>query len=67
MGLAALAGLAAWLGRRRGPDDDPSAVAESHDEPDESEKSAATSIPRLSVLRAERDDAQNEQRILPPT
>ena len=67
MGLAALAGLAAWLGRRRGPDDDPSAVAESHDEPDEPEKSAATSIPRLSVLRAERDDAQNEQRILPPT
>jgi hypothetical protein len=57
MGLAALAGLAAWFGRRRGPDDD-QPIAE--DEPQ-------GGVPRLSVLRVEADDARNERRILPPT
>jgi hypothetical protein len=66
MGLAALAGLAAWLGRR-GPDDDPSVASERHDEPEEPAISGPTPIPRLSVLRAERDHAQKERRILPPT
>ncbi|HET7083004.1 MAG TPA: lamin tail domain-containing protein [Candidatus Limnocylindria bacterium] len=67
MGLAALAGLAAWLGRRRGPDDDPSVATESHDEPKAPASEVVQAIPRLSVLRAERDHAQREQRILPPT
>jgi DNA/RNA endonuclease YhcR with UshA esterase domain len=57
MGLAALAGLAAWFGRRRGPDDD-QPMAE--DQPQ-------GGVPRLSVLRVEADDARNERRILPPT
>jgi hypothetical protein len=63
MGLAALAGLAAWFGRRRGPDGDVPVVAE----PRALEQAAAQGIPRLSVLRAEANDAQNERRILPPT
>jgi hypothetical protein len=67
MGLAALAGLAAWLGRRRGPDDAPPAAAEGPEQPEVPETPAAMTIPRLSVLRAEHDDAQNERRILPPT
>jgi hypothetical protein len=66
MGLAALAGLAAWLGRR-GPDDDPLAAAEGPEQPEVPGIPVATSIPRLSVLRAAPDDAQNERRILPPT
>jgi hypothetical protein len=52
MGLAALAGLGAWYGRRRPPDDDPAAMEDA---------------PRLSVLRNEAADAQEERRILPPT
>jgi hypothetical protein len=52
MGLVALAGLAAWSGRRGRPDDEPP-----RDE----------AAPRLSVLRAERADARKERRILPPT
>jgi hypothetical protein len=67
MGLAALAGLAAWLGRRRGPDDDPSVAGESHDEPEVPGITVAASNPRLSELRGEPDDAQNGRRILPPT
>jgi hypothetical protein len=66
MGLAALAGLAAWLGRR-GPDDDPSAGAEGPEQPEVPGIPVVKSIPRLSVLRAVRDDAQKERRILPPT
>jgi lamin tail-like protein len=67
MGLAALAGLAAWFGRRRGPDDDPeladgaaesAEVAAAHDE---------LGAPRLSLVPAEPADARNERRILPPT
>ena len=64
MGLAALAGLAAWFGRRRGPDGDVPVVAEV---PRALEQAAAQAIPRLSVLRAEPNDAQIERRILPPT
>ena len=64
MGLAALAGLAAWFGRRRGPE---------HDEPigtemlDQLAEAAPHGGPRLSVLRVEPNDAQEERRILPPT
>jgi hypothetical protein len=57
MGLAALAGLAAWFGRRRGPDDDQPMA----------EDGPQQGGPRLSVLRVEADDARNERRILPPT
>lgn len=64
MGLAALAGLAAWFGRRRGPDDDQPIGAEV---PDRLESVATQAGPRLSVLRVEANDARNERRILPPT
>jgi lamin tail-like protein len=64
MGLAALAGLAAWLRRRPGPDDDPVAVIELPDAPEDAPTQA---LPRLSVLRSEANDAQKERRILPPT
>lgn len=64
MGLAALAGLAAWFSRRRRPDDDPPLGAEA---PDELEYAGVQAAPRLSVLRIEADDAQNVRRILPPT
>lgn len=63
MGLAALAGLAAWFGRRRGPDGDVPAAAEN---PGALEP-ATQALPRLSVLRDEPKDAQKERRILPPT
>ncbi|HEY8921169.1 MAG TPA: lamin tail domain-containing protein [Candidatus Limnocylindria bacterium] len=56
MGLGTLAGLLAWFGRRRAPDDD--------DEPGSID---AEGGPRLSVLRAEGNDARNERGILPPT
>lgn len=64
MGLAALAGLAAWFGRRRSPDDDQPNGAEVPDGP---ESVATHAGPRLSVLRVEANDARNERRILPPT
>lgn len=64
MGLAALAGLAAWFRRRPGPEDDPTGVAETAAEPDDAPTHA---LPRLSVLPREGNDAQNERRILPPT
>jgi hypothetical protein len=67
MGLAALAGLAAWLGRRGRPDDDPLAAEEGQGVAEAPASEVEASIPRLSVLRAEPDDAQNERRILPPT
>jgi hypothetical protein len=67
MGLAALAGLAAWLGRRRGPDDDPSTLEPGLEQPELPELTVARSIPRLSVLRGEPGDARKERRILPPT
>jgi hypothetical protein len=64
MGLGALAGLAAWFGRRRGPDDDqPNGM----EVPDPLESLATQAGPRLSVLRVEANDARNERRILPPT
>ena len=59
MGLVALAGLGAWFGRRPRPDDE-AATPEVAEVPE-------GGVPRLSVLRAERKDAQNERRILPPT
>jgi len=64
MGLAALAGLAAWFSRRRGPDGDPPIGTEA---PDAIEPGDVQAAPRLSVLRIEANDAQNERRILPPT
>jgi hypothetical protein len=64
MGLVALAGLAAWFRRRPTLDDDPADVAESAAVPDDAPTHA---LPRLSVLRGEGEDAQNERRILPPT
>jgi Lamin Tail Domain len=64
MGLAALAGLAAWFRRRPGPYDDPAGVAELAAAPDDAPTQA---VPRLSVLRGEGNDAQKERRILPPT
>jgi hypothetical protein len=64
MGLAALAGLAAWFGRRRGPEHDAPIGAEM---PDALEDAAPNGGPRLSVLRVEANDAQEERRILPPT
>jgi hypothetical protein len=64
IGLAALAGLAAWFGRRRGPEDEQPVGAEA---PDGLEGVATQAGPRLSVLRLEANDARNERRILPPT
>ena len=64
IGLAALAGVAAWFGRRRGPDDDLPALA---DAPVALDDSATQAPPRLSVLRGKANDAQKERRILPPT
>jgi hypothetical protein len=64
MGLAALAGLAAWFRRRPGPDDDPADLAEPSPASDDVPTQA---LPRLSVLRGEGNDAQKERRILPPT
>lgn len=67
MGLAALAGLAAWFGRRGRPDDDPPAAEEGQEVAEVPASEVVPAIPRLSVLRAEHDYAQKEQRILPPT
>ena len=64
MGLAALAGLAAWFRRRPGSGDDPAGVAEPAEASDDGPTQA---LPRLSVLRGEGNDAQKERRILPPT
>ena len=64
MGLVALAGLAAWFGRRRGPEHDEPIGAEA---PDALEDMAPQGGPRLSVLRVEANDAREERRILPPT
>jgi hypothetical protein len=67
MGLAALAGLGAWFGRRRTPDDEPPATEEAGQVGEDLETSGRLASPRLSVLRAEAADAQEERRILPPT
>jgi hypothetical protein len=67
MGLAALAGLAAWFGRRRGPDDDQPAAEEAGDTLEAPETAGPLGLPRLSVLRSEAADARKERRILPPT
>jgi hypothetical protein len=64
MGIAALAGLAAWFGRRRGPEHLEPIGAET---PDPLEATASHGGPRLSVLRVEPNDAREERRILPPT
>jgi hypothetical protein len=64
MGLAALAGLVAWVRRRPGPGDEPAALTE----PSPASDDAPTKpVPRLSVLRVAAADAQKERRILPPT
>ncbi len=64
MGLAALAGLAAWFGRRRRHG---SGHLASELEPGTLETGPDSLIPHLSVLRVEAEDAQDERRILPPT
>jgi hypothetical protein len=67
MGLAALAGLAAWFGRRRGPDDDVPVAEEAGGALDAPETAGPLGLPHLSVLRSEAADARKERRILPPT
>ena len=67
MGLAALAGVAAWFGRRRDPEDDPPGAMDVPDAPDAPAGGDLPGKPRLSVLRLEAADARNERRILPPT
>ncbi|MGZ6213853.1 MAG: lamin tail domain-containing protein [Candidatus Limnocylindria bacterium] len=67
MGLAALAGLAAWFGRRRGPDDDQPTAEVAGDAAEAPETAGPLRLPRLSVLRSEAADARKERRILPPT
>jgi hypothetical protein len=57
LGLASLAGLAAWLGRRRRPGTDAPVEGEA----------AATPIPQLIPLRVEAEEPAEERRILPPT
>lgn len=64
MGLAALAGLAAWFRRRPAPDDDPAGLVAL---PAAADDAPTQAHPRLSVLRGEGNDAQKERRILPPT
>lgn len=63
LGLAALAGLAAWLGRRRriAPPDHVAATTAAPDHETE------IPLPYLSVVPVEGRDAPVEQRILPPT
>jgi hypothetical protein len=64
LGLAALAGLAAWLGRRRRLDraqpveTQASSTRAGGDEP---------SIPHLSLLRIDAEESSEGRRILPPT
>ena len=67
MGLAALAGLGAWFGRRRFPNDDPPATEEAVDVGERLEGSAPPAPRRLSMLRIGAADAPEERRILPPT
>jgi hypothetical protein len=64
MGLAALAALVAWFGRRGRP-----GGATSSDElaPGVPETEATPPVPHLSLLRIEVADAPEERRILPPT
>ena len=64
MGLAAVAGLAAWFGRRR-RDISPSPPGDA--EPATLEPIAESSLPHLQLLPTEVADAQEERRILPPT
>jgi hypothetical protein len=63
MGLAALAALAAWFGRRTRPDP-PLADAEQGDAVPEAP--LPDSVPRLAVLRPDAPAARKERRILPP-
>ncbi|MDQ2854439.1 MAG: lamin tail domain-containing protein [Chloroflexota bacterium] len=63
MGVAALAALAAWFGRRRRPDETWPAADPSFGS---TESEATRGAPRLSLLRVEAEDAQEERRILPP-
>ena len=64
MGLAALAGLAAWFTRRRRPHGSATIVglAPGAIEPDPSAPG-----PHLALVRDDAPDAQEERRILPPT
>jgi LPXTG-motif cell wall-anchored protein len=64
MGLVALAGLAAWFGRRRRRGEPwPSAEIACS----EVDIEAAQASPHLSLVRVPPADAQEERRILPPT
>lgn len=63
MGLAAIAALAAWFGRRTRLDPPPADANERDADPG---APAPDSLPRLAVLRAEPAAARKERRILPP-
>lgn len=63
IGLAALAALAAWFGRRRIGGGQPSAERE----PAVPEPATEAPLPHLSLLRVDVPEAQEERRILPPT
>ncbi len=64
MGLAALAGLAAWFGRRSRPGGLPT---EGEHPSEQIEGSTGTAGPHLSLLRIEAEEPAKERRILPPT
>jgi hypothetical protein len=63
MGVVALAALAAWFGRRRLGMGDPTAERD----PAAPEPAPDASLPHLSLLRIEAEEAPEERRILPPT
>ena len=63
LGLAALAALAAWFGRRRRPGE---AWPSSDSSISRLESEVSPASPRLSLLRVEAEEAQEERRILPP-
>jgi hypothetical protein len=64
IGLASLAGLAAWLGRRRRLDrEDPGEIPGSGSLVGGTEPA----IPHLSLLQVDAEEAAEERRILPPT
>lgn len=64
IGLAALAGLAAWFARRRRPD---APIPLADVVPGAIELGSMPATPHLALVRGDAPDAQEERRILPPT